>query len=82
MVKIKMPKVYCASFDCKYNGDDNRCHAKTIELSDHSVMTMWEGRQQFNKCKTYEQLQEEKELFERLKCLWQKEMTKNNLKKE
>lgn len=50
-----MPNVYCAAMDCKFNGDDGKCHAKSIVLSANSIMTVWEGRQQFNKCKTYEE---------------------------
>ena len=52
-----MPKVYCAAIDCEFYKDDGKCHAKSIALSDHSIMTLWEGRQRFNKCKTYQQSQ-------------------------
>ena len=46
--------VYCAAVECKYNGNSNKCTAKKISLSSHSVMTLWEGRQDFWKCKNYE----------------------------
>lgn len=59
-----MPNVYCAAMDCKFNGDDGKCHAKSIALSANSIMTVWEGRQQFNKCKTYEESDRFKEIKE------------------
>ena len=48
-------KIYCASIDCEYNGDDNVCTAKEIGMSDHYIMTLWEGRQHFNRCKAYKE---------------------------
>ncbi len=59
--------VYCAAFDCKYNGRTNRCTAKRITLSWHSVMTVWEGRQEFWRCKNYEVSDEAKRLQETIK---------------
>ena len=55
-------KVYCANDWCKFNKDDV-CTAKEISLSFNSVMTYWDGRQQFNKCKTYEESEEIKKLM-------------------
>lgn len=52
-----MPKIFCAAMDCEFNGDDGKCHAKEIALSDHSIMTLWEGRQRYRKCKTYQKSQ-------------------------
>ena len=52
-----MPKIFCAAMDCEFNGDDGKCHAKEIALSDHSIMTLWEGRQRYQKCKTYQKSQ-------------------------
>ena len=49
-----MPKIFCAAMDCEFNGDDGKCHAKDVALSDHSIMTLWEGRQRYQKCKTYQ----------------------------
>lgn len=49
-----MPKVVCAYTKCKYNNEKHRCTAKEIAMSWHSVMTVWEGRQEFLKCKNYE----------------------------
>ena len=52
-----MPKIFCAAMDCEFNGDDGKCHAKEVALSDHSIMTRWEGRQRYQKCKTYQKSQ-------------------------
>lgn len=49
-----MPKIFCAAMDCEFNGDDGKCHAKEVALSDHSIMTLREGRQRYQKCKTYQ----------------------------
>lgn len=46
--------VYCAAVECKYHSDTNRCTAKQITLSSHSIMTLWDGRREFLKCKQYE----------------------------
>ena len=51
---MTMPKIFCAAMDCEFNGDDGKCHAKEVALSDHSIMTLWEGRQRYQKCKTYQ----------------------------
>lgn len=55
--------VYCAALECKYHSDTNRCTAKKITLSSHSVMTVWNGRQEFLKCKQYEMSEEYKSLL-------------------
>lgn len=47
-------KIYCAATDCEFNGDKGICTAKKVALSWSSIMTLWDGRQQFNKCKTYQ----------------------------
>ena len=62
-----MPKVYCASLDCEFHGDDNRCHAKEINLADQGIMTLWDGRQRFNTCRTWQESQFSKEIREKLK---------------
>ena len=72
-----MPKVYCAAIDCEFNGDDGKCHAKCICLSANSVMTVWEGRQEFNKCKTWQKSQFAKDIEEKLKPFIEK-MRANN----
>ena len=55
--------VYCAALECKYHSDTNRCTAKKITLSSHSVMTVWSGRQEFLKCKQYEMSEKYKALL-------------------
>lgn len=57
-----MPKVYCATIECKYWKDNNTCGAKEISLSDHSVMTLYDGRQHFHKCKSFEESEEAAEI--------------------
>jgi len=48
-----MSKVVCADVGCRFN-DDGKCTAKKIELSWHSVVTLWDGRQEFQRCKQRE----------------------------
>lgn len=63
--------VYCAASDCKYNSKTNRCTAKQVMLSWHSVMTVWEGRQEFLQCRSYEQSDEAKMVAEELRRILQ-----------
>ena len=49
-----MPKIYCADVACRYNNDENACTAPKVELSWNSIMTVWEGRREFNTCRTRE----------------------------
>lgn len=67
-----MPKVYCAAIDCEFNGDDGKCHAKSIALSYGSIMTMWEGRQNVNRCKTWQKSQFARDMEEKLKPIYEK----------
>lgn len=55
--------VYCAAIECKYHSETNRCTAEEIILSSHSVITVWDGRQEFLKCKQYEMSEEYKALL-------------------
>lgn len=59
--------VYCADSSCKYNSDKNRCTAKQVTLSWHSVMTVWNGRQEFLQCRSYEMSDEAKRIFEAIR---------------
>lgn len=59
-----MPKIFCAAMDCEFNGDDGKCHAKEIALSGHSIQTLWDGRQRFQRCKTYQKSTAAKEAEE------------------
>lgn len=67
-------KIYCAAIDCEYWGDGNRCTAKEVHLSDHSIMTAWDGRQRFQKCKTWQESVESKAIREKLLPLMEKMM--------
>lgn len=60
-----MPKVYCATVECEFN-NDGKCKANKVALSWHSVMTLWDGRQEFCKCKTFQESQESIELKKEL----------------
>ena len=55
--------VYCAAVECKNHSDTNRCTAKKITLSSHSIMTLWDGRQEFLKCKQYEMSEDYKAIM-------------------
>lgn len=65
-----MTKVSCATIDCKYN-NDCVCAKKEINLSDHLIHTMYEGVQNFWRCKCYEKSEEAK----RIEQMW-KELLK------
>lgn len=65
-------KIYCAAIDCEYYREDGRCTAKTVCLSDHSIMTVWEGRQRFQRCKTYQKSKEMAEMEKRFLPLMEK----------
>lgn len=58
-----MPKIKCASCECKWNNDNYMCSYKgTILMNDCDIMTVNDGRQHFHKCKMYEKNEEYKEL--------------------
>lgn len=65
-----MPKVYCAASDCKWNSVKNQCAAKEIHLADNYVMTVYDGRQHFNKCHGYEMSDEAKRTAKLMKELF------------
>lgn len=65
-------EIYCAAIDCEYYREDGRCTAKTVCLSDHSIMTGWEGRQRFQRCKTYQKSKEMAEMEKRFLPLIEK----------
>ena len=56
-------KVICATVDCKHN-DKYLCTLDEISLSDHSIVTVWEGRQHFWRCKNYEENEQSKRIKE------------------
>lgn len=51
-----MTKVYCADIDCKFN-KDGICKQNKIALAWNSVVTVHDGRQDYNKCKSHEKSQ-------------------------
>lgn len=63
-------KIYCASIECEYNDPETgRCKAKTVCISSHSIMTVYDGRQDFHRCKTFqlsEQARQMKEAIEKM----------------
>jgi hypothetical protein len=59
--------VYCADSSCKYSSVKNRCTAKQVVLSWHSVMTVWNGRRVFLQCRSYEMSDEAKRMFEAIR---------------
>lgn len=59
-------KIYCAASDCKFCNEKGVCTEKSVCLSWHSVMTKYEGRQEYNRCKSYEMSDEAREITERL----------------
>ena len=59
-----MTKIVCAAVGCKYNDDDNVCTAPKVAMSEHSIMTLYDGRQHFWKCKQYKQSDLAKRLSE------------------
>ena len=72
-----MPKIICGAVDCEHNRDGYHCDADKIVLSEHSVMTVWEGRQQFWKCDQYEMSEQSKRLYEEFKRLIENDTGKN-----
>lgn len=68
-------KIYCAAIDCEYCREDGRCQAKTVCLSDHNISTLWDGRQRFQRCKTYQKSSEMIEMEKRFQPLIEKMMS-------
>lgn len=65
-----MTKVYCADLSCKHCSDKGICTQKTIALSFHSVMTLYDGRQEYSRCKMYEKSERAKELEAAIKPIF------------
>lgn len=65
-----MTIIKCPSDECKWN-TNNKCTAKKINLSWHSIMTKHDGRQEYWKCAQCEMTPEDMEKFEKLKELFQ-----------
>lgn len=70
-----MTKITCADSRCKFC-KGYKCTAKEINLTSNSIMTLYEGRQEFNTCKTFEESEENKKMREEIDKLFNKqEMT-------
>ena len=54
-----MTKVVCATCDCKYCDDNSVCTKDEINLSECFIQTVNEGQQTFNKCKSFEERDDE-----------------------
>lgn len=64
-------KITCASLECEFRDDrTGRCKAKEISLSDHSVMTVHEGRQHFHRCKMFKESDEAREIRQRMEAIF------------
>ena len=61
-----MTKVLCAAIECIHNKND-RCTVKNLCLNWCSVMTVWDGRQEFFRCKQYELSEESQRLAKQIK---------------
>lgn len=61
-----MPRIKCASIECKWNNDTNMCTygrtGHTLLMSNHYVTTVHDGRQHFHRCKAFELSDRAKEL--------------------
>ena len=60
-------KIYCAAVDCGYCNEKGRCTAKEVCLSWNSVVTMNDGRQTFNTCRTFQKSERSAELEKKFK---------------
>lgn len=70
-----MTKITCADSRCKYC-KGYKCTAKEINLTANSIVTLYEGRQEYNTCKTFEESEENKKMREDIdKFLKTEEMT-------
>lgn len=67
-----MPKIYCADLICKYN-KNKKCSAKEVNLSASSIITLHNGRQEFNTCRTIEFSDEWIRLGQKIKNIINKE---------
>ena len=61
-----MPKVWCASIECKHN-KSNQCRAKTINLSDGHINTVHQGFKHIHECRAYEKSERAKTVEKMIK---------------
>lgn len=60
-----MPKVCCATLECKHN-KDYKCRASSISLSDGHIHTVHQGYKHIHECRTYEKSESAKALEKEL----------------
>lgn len=68
-----MPKVLCASAECKWNNNLNMCAAPEVHLNDLSIMTVWEGRQHLWRCKQFEMSTEAAEIAKMMERVFKRD---------
>lgn len=56
----------CTDITCKYN-KDCKCISKRVKLIHCSIVTAYQGRQEYLKCRTYKESEEYKRIQEKLK---------------
>lgn len=62
-----MPKIKCASCECKWNDNKNNCTYKgTLNIGDWNVHTVNMGFAHFHECKMYEEDEHTKALRENI----------------
>ena len=66
MSRKSATKIFCADASCKNLDNYNICKLSKVTLSWHSVVTLNDGRQEFLKCKSYEESEASKQFKERL----------------
>lgn len=70
-----MPKIKCASIECKHNNDSGYCRYQgVVLLSDCYYHTVNDGQQHFHRCKCYEMSEESKKLYESLEKFYSEKM--------
>ena len=62
-----MTKVYCADTSCEFCNDNGVCTQKKIALAWTSVRTVYDGRQEYNRCRMYSKSETAKQIEESLK---------------
>ena len=66
---FNMTKVYCADTTCEFNGDNGVCTQKKIALGWSSVITLWDGRQEYQRCKMYQKSEQSRQIEEQFRKL-------------
>lgn len=75
-----MTRITCACFDCKHCNQNAECTAEEIKLTQGSIATVWEGRQDVWWCKSFEISEEAKESYERIREIFKGATEETNQK--